>query len=82
MNKKIKELSEDAGFRVESLLTNTPKPIRIVGNVESVDKFAELIVKECVQICRDNIMDEETDLNYNDGVIDCAVMIKQHFGVE
>jgi len=54
--------------------------------LESVEKFAELIVQECYEHCKGHIlpkgMAEENDLNYNDGVMDCAIGLKQHFGVE
>ena len=49
-------------------------------------RFAELIVQECAVYCEGHIlpkgMAEENDLNYNDGVMDCAIGLKQHFGVE
>ena len=51
-----------------------------------LNKFAELIVRECAVYCEGHIlpkgMAEENDLNYNDGVMDCAIGLKQHFGVE
>ena len=50
------------------------------------EKFAELIVRECAVYCEGHIlpkgMAEENDLNYNDGVMDCAIGLKLHFGVE
>jgi hypothetical protein len=42
----------------------------------SKEKFAELIVKECVTICNDT-----NDASYLNGVI-AGRKIKQHFGVE
>ena len=42
----------------------------------SKEKFAELIVKECVGICNDT-----NDATYLNGVI-AGRKIKQHFGVE
>jgi|688.fasta_scaffold1853968_2 hypothetical protein len=45
-----------------------------------VEKFAELIVKECVDICMKNQFDGAD--NYNNGSISSAEFIKQHFGVE
>jgi hypothetical protein len=49
-------------------------------------KFAELIVRECAVYCAGHILPtktaEENDLNYNDGIMDCAIGLKQHFGVE
>jgi|LakMenEpi03Aug12_release.lakeMendotaPanAssembly.Ray.scaffolds.fasta_scaffold616250_4 hypothetical protein len=75
MNEKIKELFEQAyGGEWPTDITNIAP--------SELERFAKLIVNECVQICRDNIMCEETDLDYNDAVIDCAVMIERHFGVK
>jgi hypothetical protein len=50
------------------------------------EKFAELIVKECYAHCAGQLMDkplaEAHGLTYNDGVMDCAIGLLQHFGVE
>jgi hypothetical protein len=43
-------------------------------------EFAELIVRECVAICRD--IDGEDNIDAKSGRQDCAVEIKEHFGVE
>ena len=80
MNERIKELAEQAttieygadhGFD------------RVTFDKE---KFAELIVQECYVHCSGQLMDkkltEAHGLTYNDGVMDCAVGLKQHFGVE
>ena len=53
-------------------------------------KFAELIVKECVRVCEDDLLDEymrkcfaaqEEGILYA-AVADCCSAMKQHFGVE
>ena len=48
-------------------------------------RFAELILKECYDHCKDQVMDkrlaESEGLTYNDGVGDCAIGLLQHFGV-
>ena len=76
MNDKIKELAIQATEYNEQTLTGWLNP----------EKFAELIVRECAVYCEGHIlpkgMAEENDLNYNDGVMDCAIGLKQHFGVE
>ena len=46
----------------------------------SKEKFALLIVAECIAICKDT--DGEEDAMALCGRLDCAVEIKQHFGVE
>jgi hypothetical protein len=48
--------------------------------VFSKEKFAELIVAECVAICQD--VDGEDNIDARSGRQDCAVEIKEHFGVE
>ena len=45
-----------------------------------IEQFAELIVRECVAICRD--IDGEDNIDAKSGRQDCAVEIKEHFGVE
>jgi len=49
-------------------------------------KFAELIVQECYKHCKGQMLPEGMveghDLIYNDGVMDCAIGLLQHFGVE
>jgi hypothetical protein len=42
--------------------------------------LAQLIVRECVAICQD--IDGEDNIDARSGRQDCAVEIKQHFGVE
>jgi len=44
------------------------------------EKFAELIVRECVAICQD--VDGEDSIEAKSGRQDCAVEIRDHFGVE
>ena len=43
-------------------------------------KFAELIIRECVAICKDT--DGEDNIDARSGRQDCAVEIREHFGVE
>jgi hypothetical protein len=47
---------------------------------EVVAKFAELIVLECVAICQD--VDGEDNIDARSGRQDCAVEIREHFGVK
>ena len=63
MNERIKELAE-----------------QVYGTqaTEQEIKFAELIVRECVKVCRDqpNVYALKTDRD------NCAIAIEEHFGVE
>ena len=86
MNELIKEFVEKSGGYY--LPPNTPlnKPAHIFLEDEQVEKFAELIIRECYEHCKDQLMDEmiieAIGLTYNDGVGDCAIGLLQHFGVE
>ena len=77
MNERIEKLAEQTGIATE--LLNESQTIMI-------EKFAELIVKECYVHCAGQLMDktlaEAHGLTYNDGVMDCAIGLLQHFGVE
>ena len=74
MNERIKELAIKA-----RLLTGWP-----VGEVE-YQKFAELIVAECVKLCehesKDDIYDPY-DMGMSGQSNNIKTAIKQHFGVE
>jgi len=64
MNERIRELAHEAG-----LPTYNPE-----GVPTKLEKFAELIVKECVSVC--NGLGDWCDPGTT------AEQIKQHFGVE
>ena len=74
MNEKIKQLAEQAGLKTE--LWYDPEPFMIykedANNPGGLEKFAELIVKECAQVAND----AGGTSPYTGNVI------KQHFGVE
>jgi hypothetical protein len=73
MNERIKELAKQVW----------PDPNTSHDNHE---KFAELIVRECYEHCKGQLLNStlanEHNLSYNDGVMDCAIGLLQHFGVE
>lgn len=79
MNERIKELILEAGF---------PKfdKMYVVSDGEELNKFAELIIKECYESCKGQLLDKEVadthELTYNDAVGDCAIGLLQHFGLE
>ena len=74
MNERIRELAEQTFYygqwEGDGVYT---------GQLD-LEKFAELIVKECVAICQDT--DGEDNIDARSGRQDCAVEIKEHFGVE
>ena len=50
-----------------------------------IERFAQLIVRECYEHCKGQVLDKEVadtnELTYNDAVGDCANGLLQHFGV-
>jgi hypothetical protein len=62
MNERIKELAEKSGIVYLSSI-----------HPDTLDKFAELIIKECAKLADDN---------YNAGFCPVGGFIKEHFGVE
>ncbi len=92
MNERIRELAERAGFETDRGPLIGPSPYIKVGGLcvgVPLEKFAELIVRECVQTLRDNtpVLDENESLeDWNKGYIramlDCEHHITEHFGVE
>ena len=74
MNDNIQKLYENAS------LVDSPTGTRYSLPDEFVEKFAELIIRECVAICQD--IDGEDNIDARSGRQDCAVEIKKHFGVE
>jgi hypothetical protein len=75
MHDRIKELKEQAMEWVPNMADPDTK-IRLLN----AEKFAELIVRECVAICQD--VDGEDNIDARSGRQDCAVEIQEHFGVE
>jgi hypothetical protein len=67
MNERIKQLAQQAGLN-DAYMNFDHK------------YFAELIVRECIAICKD--IDGEEDAMALCGRQDCAVEISEHFGVE
>lgn len=69
MNERIRQLAEEAELRATLLF-----------NKENLERFAELIVKECVDVLNNRFMG---DMNREDlEVRRCIADVKQHFGVE
>ena len=83
MNERIKELAERAGIS----LSQKDFSYYWVESAEDIEKFAELIVRECAKVC-EPVLDEpyEDMTEFGKGLVegqDVAIeKIKQHFGVE
>jgi hypothetical protein len=85
MNERIEKLIEQAGIESypAKLLVNTDKEGKVSSKWEiPLEKFAELIVRECADICME--MAAKCAGLPGDGALakDCADWILKDFGVE
>jgi hypothetical protein len=71
MNERIVELIKQSGTDVSGKWMS----------MYQVEKFAELIVKECANHC-DLLLDHKISSEWSRGTHDCSRAIKKHFGVE
>lgn len=69
MNERIRELSHRAGFMVDTGMAEDK------DTSEAFEKFAELIVQECMKI-------NNQFIGHRIGEIDLDVVYKEHFGVK
>ena len=82
MNERILKLALDAGL-LNYVDNETPRHYFVHGHadLEEVEKFAELIVRECANHC-DLLLDHKISSEWSRGTHDCSRAIKKHFGVE
>lgn len=87
MNERIRELWDEAAKSVAAYPSGQNNSWET--QVNFMDKFAELIVRECVQTLRDNtpVIDEydsveDWDRGYIRAMVDCEHHIQEHFGVK
>ena len=87
MNEKIKELAEQAGYSKDFLAIGLPS---------NMEKFAELIVRECAKLSKDRanhivaqaekVADDEDEITSAQATawqfLVLEAEIKQHFGVD
>ena len=52
MNERIRQLAEQAGLRFTQLMSNPMVPV-VDGKETDLEKFAELIVRECIDVVED-----------------------------
>ena len=78
MNERIRGLAEQAGLEFDNDLALEPEPIYYTTQ-KDLEKFAELIVRECVQVCADR--GTHHDGLYSAWADDCSKRIGKHFGV-
>lgn len=84
MNERIKELREQAlRWSGENINRNLYTDYEI--QLKEYQKFAELIVKECMAQCDKVEHDDELSNHeggFRDGALLCYQEIREHFGVE
>jgi hypothetical protein len=84
LNEKIKSLAEQAGIHFE---TGKQNRIHFV-NTDTLEKFAELITQECIDVVKPTDHHEVWAQSYLGGVDGLDLLyskikdIKKHFGVE
>ena len=73
MNKKI----------IDDLMKQSYVDVNADNRIFSPEKFAELIVKECAQVCVE-VGDANSDIypEFGNGAYFSANRVKEHFGVE
>jgi hypothetical protein len=77
MNDKIKELAMRSGLG-EHLWLNNSDPTE----EEAVQKFAELILKECISILNQKYTGCKGEELLDQQINDCVSEIKERFGIE
>jgi len=84
MNERLKELAEQAKIQLTKP-TNYATALAADGQLKALEKFAELIIRECIIICKnieryDNGQDEpETIGHIRAGAAFCREDIIEHF---
>ena len=92
MNERIKELAEQAGAIEAKDITNIPRALSLNG--EEIEMFAQLIVRECMELAMTeksrytNLYNKEAEQNKYLTMLHCAtsmdnyrLLLKEHFGV-
>jgi len=84
MNERIRELAKQSGI-------DLPDDSVYNGHIykNAIERFAELIVQECIQTLLDNtsseytneVAEEDWDRGYDRAMKDCVHHIKEHFEV-
>jgi hypothetical protein len=78
MNERIKQLAIQAGFFYEDYKDIWYLEYHNQTCEEELKMFAELIVKECIEVCKSRVGNSD----YNTGRMHCVSDLKEHFGVE
>ena len=86
MNERIKQLAIEAKIRPALLLQMFGKIDALCDSeleeLANVEKFAELIVKECIDTMGSEIVYNANYIERNKAISDMMVTVKNHFGIE
>ena len=88
MNERIQQLAEQAGLRFTQLMSNPMVPV-VDGKETDLEKFAELIVRECIDkietyripVGNSAAGEMACEMTYS-ALMEIRDEIKLHFGVE
>ncbi len=82
MNERLKELAEQAKIQLTKP-TNYATALAADGQLKALEKFAELIIRDCLyQVRKDIGPDDDYHSDWNMGMEHGAEAIEEHFGVE
>ncbi len=90
MNERIKELAAQSGmiyYSKTKALDNANDGMTVIPSLDGLEKFADLIVQECIRCCEGNSeYKNHTDTEWGKGLASgiglCKEAMKTHFGVE
>jgi len=74
MNEQIKELARQSQM---VFWPTDPEVVELSKDID-IEKFAELLIRECAQVCRDQPNHYALKADRDN----CAIAIEEHFGVE
>ena len=82
MNERIKELAKQTSY----IWHASGDPQIYEFTPEKLEKFAELIVQECIACVRGAVLADDValrnNLGFSDGIAEGVVHIQKHFGVD
>ena len=81
MNERMKELAKQLGYNVNYKPSDdeTDREYQVVSN-DFAEKFAELIVRECIKLIEESTEDDEYWSRVTGA--ESIMAIEEHFGVE
>ena len=80
MNKRIREIADQILPNEKKFHQGNPKEWGYFFSGDELEKFAELIVRECARVAKEGCLPESDD--YNSGRTWAGIDVLKHFGVE